>query len=211
VLVISVVNQKGGVGKTTIATHLAKYFHLRGKNVVLVDSDPQGSARNWGEKDVGQTVEVIAIDRPTHKRDLRAYTHYDFVIIDGAPQVHALALSAISVSDFVLIPVSPSPLDLWSTETLAEIVKDHVSSDPDRLRAAFVINRCAKNTKLAKAIREPLEALGLPILATQLNNRVAYPTAATNGQTVMDTEPNGEAASEISLLVDEIISLLPKT
>jgi chromosome partitioning protein len=179
--------------------------------VALVDSDPQGSARDWAAQNQGLQLEVLAIDRPTHSRDLRAFAHYDYVVIDGAPQVHALAQSAIAASTFVLIPVSPSPYDYWATTTLVELVKSRIEIEgPQALSAAFVITRTLRNTKLAKAIREPLDELGLHILNTQIVNRVAYPTSATTGHTVLDQDPNGEAAVEFRKLVAEIEELLPK-
>ncbi len=85
--VIAVLNQKGGVGKTTFATHLSRQLQLAGVDVLLVDSDPQGSARDWAAMSEHQTVQVIGIDRPTLGRDLKAVEHKDFVVIDGAPGV----------------------------------------------------------------------------------------------------------------------------
>lgn len=103
--VIAVLNQKGGSGKTTIATHLARALQKVDYSVLLVDSDPQGSARDWSAVDEENPVTVIGIDRPTIDRDLKSVAKKDFIIIDGAPQASDLALSAIKAADFVLIPV----------------------------------------------------------------------------------------------------------
>jgi len=89
--VIAVLNQKGGSGKTTIATHLARALQLDGASVLLVDSDPQGSARDWAAVQEDNPVTVVGIDRPTIDRDLKAIGHKDFVVIDGAPQAADLA------------------------------------------------------------------------------------------------------------------------
>src|SRR5690554_5556128 len=103
--VIAVLNQKGGAGKTTIATHLARALQLRGSDILLVDSDPQGSARDWAAVREDQTVPVVGIDRPTIERDLKQIAEKEYVVIDGAPQAHDLAVSAIKAADLVLIPV----------------------------------------------------------------------------------------------------------
>ena len=91
--VIAVLNQKGGAGKTTIATHLARALQLAGADVLLVDSDPQGSARDWAAVREDQPVPVVGIDRPTIERDLKSLAKKDFVVIDGAPQAADLAVS----------------------------------------------------------------------------------------------------------------------
>ena len=96
--VIAVLNQKGGSGKTTIATHLARALQLDGADVLLVDSDPQGSARDWAAVRDDQPVPVVGIDRPTIERDIKNIAQKDIVVIDGAPQVHSLAVSAIASS-----------------------------------------------------------------------------------------------------------------
>lgn len=121
--VIAVLNQKGGAGKTTVATHLARAIQLTGADVVLVDSDPQGSVRDWAAVREDQPLPVIAIDRPTIERDLgRIVRGKDYAIIDGAPQAHDLAVSAIKAADLVLIPVQPSPYDVWATSDLVDLV-----------------------------------------------------------------------------------------
>ena len=96
--VIAVLNQKGGAGKTTIATHLARALQIAGHKVLLIDSDPQGSARDWAAVDEAQPLPVVGIDRPTIERDLKSIAPHDFVVIDGAPQAADLAISAINIS-----------------------------------------------------------------------------------------------------------------
>lgn len=99
--VIAVLNQKGGSGKTTIATHLARALQLQGSSVLLVDSDKQGSARDWSAVNESNPVTVIGLDRPTLDRDLKNISDKDFVVIDGSPQATDLAVSAIKAADFV--------------------------------------------------------------------------------------------------------------
>ena len=207
--VIAVLNQKGGSGKTTISTHLARALQIGGDSVLLVCSDPQGSARDWAAVREDQPLPVVGIDRPTIERDLKNISSgRDFVVIDGAPQIADLAVSAIKAANLVLIPVQPSPYDIWAASDLVELVKQRIEVTDGRLRAAFVISRLIKGTRLAAEVREALRGYGLPVLSSRISQRVNFPGTAARGLTVMDAEPNGEAAREIFALADEVRRLL---
>lgn len=206
--VIAVINQKGGSGKTTIATHLARVFQLGGNSVVLVDSDPQGSARDWAAAHVDQPVSVVGIDRPTIERDLKSLARTDHVVIDGAPQASELAVSAIKAADFVLIPVQPSPYDIWAAADLVDLVKQRIEVTDGRLKAAFIISRAIANTKLGAEVGEALKGYGLSVLASRIYQRVSYPSTAASGRTVFDTEPGGDAARDFIALRDEILHFI---
>jgi chromosome partitioning protein len=206
--VIAVLNQKGGSGKTTIATHLARALQLEGAEVLLVDSDPQGSARDWAAVREDQSVSVVGIDRPTIERDLKSIGHKDYVVIDGAPQAADLAVSAIKAADFILIPVQPSPYDIWATADLVDLVKQRIELTDGKLKAAFVVSRAIKGTRIGAEITEALKGYGLPVLEARITQRVSYPSTAAIGTTVSDAEPEGEAAREIRALVSEIKQLL---
>lgn len=207
-IVIAVLNQKGGSGKTTIATHLARALQLDGASVVLVDSDPQGSARDWAAVRDEQPLPVVGIDRPTIERDLKTLAKKDFVIIDGAPQAADLAVSAIKSAHIVLIPVQPSPYDIWATADLVELVKSRIEITDGKLQAAFVVSRAIKGTKIGGEIEEALNGYGLPVLPTRITQRVSYPTTAAAGTTVLDTEPNGDAAHECRALAAAVKSMI---
>jgi len=202
--VIAVLNQKGGSGKTTIATHLARALQLDGADVLLVDSDPQGSARDWAAVREDQPLTVVGIDRPTIDRDLKNVARKDFVVIDGAPQAADLAVSAIKAANFVLIPVQPSPYDIWATADLVELVKQRIEVTDGRLQAAFVVSRAIKGTRIGAEVTDALSGYGLPVLAARITQRVIYPGTAAVGTTVMETEPDGDAAAEIRALAGEI-------
>jgi len=202
--VIAVLNQKGGSGKTTIATHLARALQMDGADVLLVDSDPQGSARDWAAVREDQPLTVVGIDRPTIDRDLKNVACKDFVVIDGAPQAADLAVSAIKAADFVLIPVQPSPYDIWATADLVELVKHRIEVTDGRLQAAFVVSRAIKGTKIGAEVAEALAGYGLPVLESRITQRVIYPSTAANGTTVMEAEPTGDAAAEIRALAAEL-------
>ena len=202
--VIAVLNQKGGSGKTTIATHLARALQLGGADVLLVDSDPQGSARDWAAVRADHPLTVVGIDRPTIDRDLKQIARKDFVVIDGAPQAADLAVSAIKAADFVLIPVQPSPYDIWAAADLVDLVKQRIEVTDGRLQAAFVVSRAIKGTRIGSEVSEALAGYGLPVLESRITQRVSYPGTAAAGLTVMESEPDGDAAAEIYALANEI-------
>ena len=205
--VISILNQKGGSGKTTIATHLARSLQLKGFSVLLVDSDPQGSSRDWAAVNEENPEPVVGIDRPTIERDLKRIASKDYIIIDGAPQAADLAISAIKASDVVIIPVQPSPYDIWATSDLVDLVKQRIEMTDGTLKAAFVVSRTIKGTKIGKEISTALADYDLPVLKTNIIQRVIYPTSASKGSSVLDDEPNGEASKEILNLTNEIMSI----
>jgi chromosome partitioning protein len=208
-VIISIINEKGGVGKTTLTTNLAAAYQRMGKTVLLVDSDPQGSLRDWhaaaGENNTHPPV--VAMDRAVQFKDLAGLAaNYDIVLIDGAPSVQELAVAAIKASHVVLIPVQPSPYDIWAAESLVQLVKARQELGA-ALKAAFIVSRQIVGTKLAGDVREALEGYGLPILSNGTCQRIAYPTSAAKGGTVFDVEPNGAGAGEIDALAHEMLEL----
>ena len=206
--VIAVLNQKGGAGKTTIATHLARALQLDGTDVLLVDSDPQGSARDWAAVREDQPLTVVGLDRPTLERDIKNVARKDFVVIDGAPQAADLAVSAIKAASCILIPVQPSPYDIWATADLVDLVQQRIEVTDGRLRAAFIVSRAIKGTRLGTEVVDALADYGLPILDSRITQRVIYPSTAAAGTTVMDADPSGDAAAEIRALAAELRQLL---
>lgn len=203
--VIAVLNQKGGSGKTTIATHLARGLQIQGHSVLLVDSDQQGSARDWRAVDEDNPVPVIGLDRPTLDKDLKNVSDKEFVVIDGSPQATNLALSAIKAADFVLIPVQPSPYDVWATSDLVDLVQQRIEMTDGKLKAAFVVSRAIQNTNIGKEVAAVLQDYNLPVLDARIVQRVSYPNSASVGKTVFETESaKSSAVTEITQLVNEV-------
>lgn len=202
--VIAVLNQKGGSGKTTIATHLARALQLDGADVLLVDLDPQGSARDWAAVQEDNPVTVVGIDRPTIDRDVKNVARVDYVVVDGAPQAADLAVSAIKAANFILIPVQPSPYDIWATADLVDLVKQRIEVTDGQLQAAFVVSRAIKGTRIGGEVTEALAGYELPVMDTRVTQRVIYPGTAAGGTTVLDSDPDGDAAREIRALMAEI-------
>ena len=135
-------------------------------------------------------------------------SHKDVIVIDGAPQAADLAISAIKASNLVLIPVQPSPYDIWAASDLVELVKQRIEMTDGRLKAAFIVSRAIKNTKIDAEIREALEGYGLPVLDARITQSVIYPSTAAAGTTVLDAEPSSNAAQEIRALASEVLDLL---
>lgn len=208
--VIAVLNQKGGAGKTTLATHLATALRLAGHSVLLVDSDPQGSARDWAAVREDHPLSVVGIDRPTIERDLKSVAVVDYVVIDGAPQAADLAVSAIKASDFILIPVQPSPYDIWATSDLVELVKQRIEITDGKLQAAFVVSRAITGTNIGKEISGILTGYELPVLETKIHQRVDYPGTAASGSTILEDFPKSEGAKEVLELTNELLSMMSK-
>jgi len=206
--VVALLNQKGGSCKTTTATNLARALQMDGADVLLVDSDPQGSARDWAAVREDQPVTVVGIDRPTIERDLKHIAKKDIVVIDGAPQAADLAVSALKAADLVLIPVQPSPYDIWATSDLVDLVKQRMEITEGRLQAAFVVTRAIKGTRIGAEVTEALAGYELPVLESRITQRVIYPVSATAGTTVLEAEPNSDAATEVRALASEIKQLL---
>ena len=204
-MIISILNQKGGSGKTTLAINLTRCFsnHFRGR-VILVDSDPQGSARTWHEKGHGNLMRMIALDRPAilTKEVLRMRGDYEWIFIDGVPQISSMTIAAIKCSDAVLIPVQPSPYDIWATADTVKFVKDY-QENFGRPRAAFVISRKIVNSKIGRDVAHELKKYELPVFTNGTCQRVAYAESAASGLTVLDIQAK-EAANEIQEIAHEI-------
>ena len=207
-MIISVQNQKGGVGKTTLAIHISYALSVMPARVLLIDADPQGSARDWAtaRKDEPPFT-VVGLDRPTIHRDLpNMAKNYDHVVIDGPPRVSELARSAIAAADLVLIPVQPSPYDVWAAQEVIDLIKE-ASVFKEKLKSVFVINRKIANTAIGRDVLTALAEFDLPIMRSQVCQRVPFAESAATGQTVLETDPKGQAAKEIIALTKEILEV----
>lgn len=203
-MIISFLNQKGGVGKTTLSINVAMALHMIGHKVLLVDSDPQGSARDWHAASEEHAFPVVAIDRPTIGNDINSISYgYDFIIIDGAPQLSKLAISAIKCSDIVLVPIQPSPYDIWASCDIVDLIKNNqeLAGKP---KAAFLISRQIANTKIGVEVKNALLEQDMPVFNSITCNRVAYATTATEGKTVVNTNCDKLAKAEIESIVKEL-------
>ena len=210
-MIIAFVNQKGGVGKTTLALHIASELAMGGQRVTLIDADPQGSALDWAEVrnhyDRPRRFGVIGLPRETLHLEVPDIARAnDHVVIDGPPRVTALTRSAIIASDVVVIPVQPSAFDVWASQEIVDLVKEARVFKP-WLRAAFIASRVVVGTVIGKTIRAPLERLEIPKLHAEVSQRIVFAECSGTGRLVHELEPKGRATQEISVLANEIRGL----
>lgn len=203
--VISVLNPKGGSGKTTLATNLACAIQQRGRRVLLVDSDVQGSARDWHAARDDNPIPLVALDRAPNLRSIASVGEgYDFVVVDGAANLDKIIPAAIKISSAVIIPIQPSPYDVWAAGDLVDLLKARQEVTEGIPHAAFVISRAIKNTKLGSEIVDALAEYGLPVLRSRTCQRQLYAQSVTEGVSVLQ-HPNSEAAEEIRAITEELL------
>jgi chromosome partitioning protein len=208
--VVSFLNQKGGVGKTTLATNVATALALAGHKVFFIDADPQGSSLDWSASRQGEMLfPVVGVPKDTLHREIAALSApYDWVVIDGPPRVYTVAKSAIAASDLVIIPVQPSPYDIWAAKEVVDIIADVRVLKPN-LIAVFAINRKIANTAIGRDVTAALANYAdIPILAASITQRVSFAESAASGQSVLEVEPHGPASHEIRALTAEITELV---
>ncbi|WP_370590449.1 ParA family partition ATPase [Xylophilus sp. ASV27] len=209
---IALLNQKGGAGKTTLATHLAGELARQGNRVTLLDADPQGSALDWSQRRLQSGQErlcgVFGLARDTLHREVPAIAlEADFVVIDGPPRVAALARSALLAADLVLIPVQPSAYDVWATQEMVGLITEAQVFRP-ALRAAFVINRRVVGTVIGREARAALADQPFRALPAEISQRIVFADSVAAGQLVSEAAPQSPAAREISAFAQAVREVL---
>ncbi len=210
-MIIALLNQKGGVGKTTLALHLAGEWAGRGRRITLLDADPQGSALDWSQQrsrsGLPRLFGVVGLARDTlHREAPELARDVDHVVIDGPPRVAGLMRSALLAADLVLIPVQPSPLDGWASAEMISLLSEARIYRP-QLVARFVLNRCAARTVIARETAETLADHDPPVLRTTIGQRVIYADAAQSGRLAIEIDDDGPAARELDALTTQIEQL----
>jgi chromosome partitioning protein len=208
-VIVALLNQKGGVGKTTLATHIAGELALRGKQVILLDTDPQGSALDWTQRRSQQGLprlfSAVGLARETlHQEAPELARRSDYIVIDGPPRIAALARSALLAADCVLVPVQPSPYDLWASAEMVALIREAQVFRPV-LRAAFVINRRVSTTVIGREARSALAEQPLPSLQSEIRQRIVFADSVAAGQLARELAPDSTAAREITALTDELL------
>lgn len=206
---IAFVNQKGGVGKTTLAVNVAGCMARRGLKVLFVDADPQQSALDWaGVRKEQCPFAIVGMPRPViHKELPKLEEGYSHVVIDSPPSVHQLTQSIVGASDVVVVPVQPSPYDVWAAEAVLKVIDDASAVLNPSLKTVFAINRKIVNTAIGRDVASSLSEYGKPVLASEVCQRVAFAESAAQGKTVFEVDENSSASAEIEALTTEILSL----
>lgn len=204
-MIITVAQQKGGAGKTTLAAQLAVAFMAMRKSVAVIDIDPQGSLTRWAEvraQLLGEDNKLTHIKatgwRTAGQAEQLARTH-QVVIIDSPPHAETDARLSVRVADLILIPVQPSPMDIWATQATLQLART------ERVPTLIVPNRVPARSNMAEGILENLDQLGSAVSRVRLGSRVAYAESMLSGKGVIETHPLSTAADEMAAMAREVI------
>lgn len=211
-IIIAVENTKGGAGKSTTVSNLARGLQLQNHKVIVIDRDPLRVIRTWREiSDHEDYPLVVGIDTPTIHMDIKQLiADFDFIIIDGSAVYELMAASSVKAADMVIIPVQPSGADIWGCKPLISLIRgrQEVSGKPI---ARFLINREKKRTRLAREILDGLQGLEVGAFNTRICDNVLYTDCLTKGTSVFDlnTKRAEPLKEEFHQLIKEIKELLP--
>ncbi|GAB4180468.1 MAG: ParA family partition ATPase [Thalassobaculales bacterium] len=203
--IITIAQQKGGAGKTTLAAHLAVAWSGLGHRVAVVDIDPQGSLTAWdrlrAEVGPATTLDVrgvsgwrVATEVDRLKRD------HAIVLVDSPPHAETEARAAVRAADLVVVPVQPSPMDLWASRATLDMARKEGTP------ALVVLNRVPPRAKLTQTMQQKIAELGAPVADTVIGNRVALAAAMLEGQGIGEYDPRSRAGQEIEALAREILN-----
>lgn len=208
-MIIATTNSKGGVGKSTIAVHLAAWLHQQGKQVIVIDCDTQQSCSRWLHR-VNVEIPTVQMGTPDEvfKYALDLETQAEIVIADGPAGLAELTRALLMVCDLAIVPCGPSALDLEASQVTIEVIRQARKIRKNDLpHALFVPNRLQANTTLAHELMAISGKLGIPVTSTVLRLRQVYANAPGQGHVVWSM-PNapGEAVADIQLLCEEIVN-----
>lgn len=206
--IIALINQKGGVGKSTIACNIAVEASLDNKKVLLIDADVQGSTMAFRALRENNDIEAIAITSSTIHDDIKDLKSFDLIIIDAGGRDSTVFRSAMMACDLMIIPVLPSQFDIWGVADTIEILKD--AKTYRDIEAYFLLNQIISKTIISKEAKEALNefANDVKILNTVLHARVAFKNSIGAGFGVSEYDQKGKAGNEIKALYKELLTYL---
>jgi chromosome partitioning protein len=205
--IVAVAQRKGGAGKTTVVAQLGVAWALAGHRVVLLDVDPQGSLTAWAklreELRPGAAPTIIAVQGWRLATEIdRQRAGHDLILIDTPPHAETDARVAIRAADLIVVPLQPSPMDLWATGATLDLIRQ------EKRRAMLLLNRLPARSNMIGFSRERIAQENLPLSAAALGNRTAFAASMAEGAAVSETEPHGPAAEEVAALAAEIAALI---
>jgi chromosome partitioning protein len=206
--VIAIAGQKGGAGKTTVAIALATEWMRREQRVLLVDADPQQTARMWAEvageqKRPAPTTVHMGANLWQPEQLPRLAPSFDVVVIDTPPRLGDVQRAALMVADVVLLPCGPSAHDTWALAASLELINQARILRPE-MKAAVLLTRKVAGTVIGRDARDVLTGTGLPVLSTELGYRTDYQEASAAGMGASTYRPSSPSALEVRALVDEL-------
>lgn len=205
-MVISFLNQKGGVGKTTLSLNIAHTFSLHGIYTMVIEADPQDSILNWSSiREDKPPFDIMSLPTKYIHRDIKDLCKkYPIIIIDGPPRSNDIVRSCIMASDIVIIPCTPSPYDIWSSLDTVQLIDEAKIYKPN-LKSYFAINRRIKNTSIESESVNALLKTKTIVLKSHITQRVSFAEAVSKGLTVIEDNKDIRAIAEISSLYYEIL------
>jgi chromosome partitioning protein len=204
-MIISFLNQKGGVGKSTLALNTAACLARRGHRILLIDADPQQTAAQWATLRQETPFTIASLARAKMARDaMTLAADYTHTIIDGPARGQDIAHSVVIASDLVIVPIEPGGPSVWAAaETIDAIHNGRAIKDT--LQAAFLVSRKHRNTVIGREAKQYAADEGIPVLRTEIHNYVAFAEALTVGSTIFEWARKGGAAKEIDRLAKELL------
>ncbi|MFZ4539733.1 ParA family partition ATPase [Propionivibrio sp.] len=208
--IIAIINEKGGTGKSTIATNLATALHRQGQRVVLIDADQQGTARDWraASPEDADLPPVVAIDRHQMLASSLAGVLADIAIIDAPAKAESMAAAIIRAAHVALVVIQPSAADIWASAAAVKLIQAKRAIGGE-IQAAFVINRASGNTTISKTIIDGAwnDYEGIEQLTATIGNRVVFANAMAAGLSVLDMTDT-IAKTEIFNIIKEMETAL---
>ncbi len=204
--IISVLNEKGGTGKSTVATNLATALHRQGQRVVVLDCDPQGTARDWRDAspEGADLPPVLGVDRPQMLASSLNGINAEIAIIDSPAKAESMSAAIVRVSHVALLVIQPSGADLWASGAAVKLIEAKRDMGGE-INAAFLVNRTSGATKLSKLVKsgEWNTYEGIDKLDASIGNRAVFATAMTDGLSVLDYA-DAKAKEEIQVIIQEL-------